>query len=311
MMDQKETTVVKKVAHQGQKLWEPPAKRKILIIAGLIIVFLIVVASMNKQLGDYEIFLGGTVIEKGDKIIIEGESNLLEGARLQGEVLVNEDEVFADTTEIVQKDGSFHMEMDHHQYGDAKVVVTFHFDGTQDEAILEHYGEKGEKLEGPFVFLKEGWDGNLKKAAVSLDLPGSEKTDKHPFVAPVWQERPEDYGDPRVWIKVDEITVDEYKDYFHLSGRTNLLEGSRLKGSYAGNWQEKDTFVKPDGTFEMKIKYKYVEKEPFFTIQFHPFSQWDSIRKVYGQNGENLVGDAVERTGSDQFVEVKFDYQYE
>src|SRR5690606_26448281 len=93
------------------------------------------------------------------KIIIEGESNLIEGSRVIGKVIVNEDEVISDTTELVDKKGKFKMEMDHHQYGDAEVVVLFDFlESYQDENIVKHYGEGGQKLEGPFVFVQEHWD---------------------------------------------------------------------------------------------------------------------------------------------------------
>src|SRR5699024_3235494 len=69
--------------------------------------------------GDYDIYIGGEVIEADDKIVIEGESNLIPGSRVVGEVSVSTDtnyywaretkeyEYLADTTEIVDENGDF------------------------------------------------------------------------------------------------------------------------------------------------------------------------------------------------------------
>src|SRR5699024_10847250 len=64
------------------------------------------------QLGDYEIYLGGEVIEEEDSIMIDGESNLIPGARVVGEVTVGDEEepdFQMDTSEKVQDDGTFEM----------------------------------------------------------------------------------------------------------------------------------------------------------------------------------------------------------
>src|SRR5699024_4232946 len=75
----------------------------------------------NKDQGDYNVYLGGEVIETEDKIIIHGESNLIPGSRVVGEVSVGKNvrhlivpsikdfEFLADTSEIVEDDGSFYM----------------------------------------------------------------------------------------------------------------------------------------------------------------------------------------------------------
>ncbi|MEI3611160.1 hypothetical protein [Pseudogracilibacillus sp. SO30301A] len=43
----------------------------------------------------------------------------------------------------------------------------------------------------------------------------------------------------------------------------------------------------------MKIEYKYSE-DPYFTIKFDPYAQWEIIREAYGYDGEKLVGNLVE-----------------
>lgn len=284
-----------------------------------VIVFLFIVTSMlllascGKKSGSPEVYLGGNVIEKDDKIIIEGESNLKEGSRVIGKVIVNEDEVLSDSTELVDKKGKFKMELDHHQYGDAEVVVLFDFlESYQEEEIIEHYGEGGEKLEGPYVYLDEHWDVERvnKKAEVRLPLHADDDEKKHAFQEPEWGKLPEDYGDPRVWFEVDEITEDG--EYFYLKGRTNLLEGSRIKGWYSDSWGSTDeTRVKPDGSFDMKIEYKYSE-DPYFTIKFDPYaSQWETIRETYGYDGEKLVGNLVETSSGSQYLEAIIEYEHE
>ncbi|NEU30512.1 hypothetical protein GN156_06905 [bacterium LRH843] len=280
---------------------------KVCAYVSLVLCISVLVGCGNK-LGAHDIHLGGEVIEKKDKIVIEGKSNLLPGARVTGEVFVNEDELFAETTELVDKKGNFQMEMDHHQYGDAEVVVTFNFSGVQDEEIVEHYGEGGENLKGPFVYVTEHWGAVEKQASVRLPLSSNDESEKHEFSVPVWNELPDDYGDPRVWIEVDEVNTDE--DYFYLQGRTNLLEGSRIRGSYSNSWNDGSTHVKPDGTFEMKIDYKYSE-DPYFLLEFDPSGQWETIREAYGRDGEKLVGKHVETSGNSQYIEVRIDYTHE
>src|SRR5699024_7781228 len=71
--------------------------------------------------GDYEVYLTGEMIEEDDKIIIEGDSNLLPGSNVIGEVTISsntgsllsdftEYEYQANATETIEEDGSFKME---------------------------------------------------------------------------------------------------------------------------------------------------------------------------------------------------------
>src|SRR5699024_664407 len=279
----------------------------------LLIIAILLVASCGKKAGSPEVHLGGKVVEKGDKIIVEGDSNLIEGSRVIGKVIVNEDEVLSDSTELADKKGKFKMELDHHQYGDAEVIVLFDFlESYQGEEIIEHYGEGGEKLEGPYVYIDEHWDAEMvnKRAEVRLPLYADENEAEHVFAEPEWQDLPEDYGDARVWIEADDIKEDG--EYFYVNGRSNLLEGSKIKGWYSNRWGSPDeTRIKPDGTFELKIEYKYSE-DPYFTIKFEPFaSQWESVKETYGHNGEKLVGNLVETSSGIQHIEAVIEYEHE
>jgi hypothetical protein len=284
--------------------------RSILITSILLTLLLLAGCSSKPKLGDAEIYLGGEVKEKDDKILIDGKSNLKQGARVVGKVIVGENEVLSDSTEVVEKDGSFSMELDHHKYGEAEVVVTFDFTSMQDEAIVEQYGEGGIDMKGPYVYMDEHWNELIQKAEVRLTLSPEDESDTHAFTEPEWQERPEDYGDPRVWIEVDEVTTDD--DYFYLKGKTNLLEGSQISGYYSDRWHESDkTRIKPDGTFELKFEYWYSEDDPSFTVKFEPYSQWHTIEEAYGRNGEKLVGNLVEKSGSSQLIKKFVEYEHE
>jgi hypothetical protein len=237
--------------------------------------------------GDFTIQLGGEVIEQDDKFVIEGKSNLIPGARVVGELWVSEDELFADTTELVKEDGSFRMELDHHQYGEAEFIVRFDFESAQDDPVKRHYGEHGQKLEGPFIYKHEIFGDILKKAEVSVKYDPNKESELV-FKQPKWGKLPEDYGDPRIWIEVDEITEDG--EFYYLHGKSNILEGAEIRGSF-GNNNDK-TQIKPDGTFDLKIEYKYIEDKDF-VIEFDPVYQWNEIEEAYGSKGQKLVGDLV------------------
>ncbi len=261
--------------------------------------------SKEKKQGDASVYLGGEVVEKDDKILIEGQSNLLEGARVTGEVYVNEDELFADTTELVDKKGNFEMDMEHPTYGEAVVVVSFEFDGVQDEEIAEHYGELGEKLEGPYVYITEHYEADQveQKAEVRLVLDEDDEETKHVFAAPEWEKRPKDYGDARVWMEVDEVTDDG--EFFYFTGKSNMLEGAKLKVSHASNTE---TRVQKDGSFEVKLPYQYREDKPI-VVEYRPFDQWGSIAEQYGKNGEKLVGNLVQHEGNQ--LKLVYEIEYE
>lgn len=260
---------------------------------------LLLVSCGGVEQGDLEVSFAGKVVEKDNKIMVEGESNLLEGARLNGYVIVDDGEVLSETSELTDKDGHFTMELDHHQYGDAKVVVLFDFNSSlQEEEIVEHYGEGGQDLEGPFVYVDEHYDMEQvnRKAMVEIPLLASEEASEHEMVAQEWKERPDDYGDPRVWIELDEVTNDD--DYFYIKGSSNIMEGAIVYGNYTGSSGSGEARVNKDGTFEMEIPYQY-DEDAHFEIQFRPYSgQWAMVEDTYGENGEKLVGNLVEDEGN-------------
>ncbi|WP_428911644.1 OmpA family protein [Niallia sp. Krafla_26] len=253
--------------------------------------------SNGVTLGDYNVFLGGEMIETEGKITIKGESNLLPGSRVVGEVLVDDEKFFADTTEIVQEDGSFTMEIDHHDLDETtKVALKFHFDGQQDDSIKRNYGERGQKLTGNYIYTHKGKVGGgdpqniYKMAKTEVTFDQGEEMAVRQFSEPSWYQIPEDMGEPRVWIEIEEIKNDE--NYYYLHGRSNLLEGSILHGSFV--FDNDQASVLPDGSFNMKFKYEYKENAEF-ELKFDPslYYQWNVIKETYGEKGQKLVGDLV------------------
>lgn len=259
------------------------------------------------ELGDYEVTFSGEVTEEDDQFIIDGESNLLPGSRIVGEIVVDDGEtVFSDASELIEEDGSFHIELEHHQYGDAEIIVRFDFDNVQDDEILRHYGDKGQKLEGPFIYKHEVRSEVYQKAEVNLpyDTDGENNLT---IETPEWMEIPEDYGDPRVWVEVDELTEDG--EHLYLDGHSNLMEGSEIEVQY-GNNRDK-TNVRPDGSFSFTFDYEYLEdKEMLITFRPNMF-QWNEIEEAYGKNGQNLVGNLAKKDrfdSSKQYVEKEVDW---
>lgn len=235
--------------------------------------------------GDYNVYIGGEVIETDDKIIINGESNLIPGARVVGEVSVGKNiryifhpkvedvDYLDDTSEIVDDDGSFYMELSHPNLDEeTEVAVKFHFDGQQNDDVIRHYGDRGQKLEGPYIYKHQGEVGGrgpdniFNKAEVkTVFMPEKEKAVRQ-FKEPDWYEDVDDLGDTRVWIEVDEINDDG--DYFYVHGRSNLIEGSRIN-IRRNHSKEAETMVNPDGSFNFKFDYEYKEDVPFI-IEFDP-----------------------------------------
>lgn len=260
------------------------------------------------DLGDFDIQFSGDVKEEDESFIIDGESNLLPDTRITGEIVVDDGEtVFADTSELITEDGTFHMELDHHEYGDAEISIRFDFEGTQEDEIKRHYGEKGQNLEGPFIHkYSTNSDDNLRKAEVNIPYE-SGGTNDLAIKAPEWQELPDDMGDPRVWIEADEVTEDG--EFFYITGSSNIIEGAEIKAEYGGNRTK--TNILPDGTFEMKLDYEYLEDKDLL-ILFHPedYNQYNEIHETYGEEGQKLVGNLVtkDKHTDKQFVEKVVDW---
>lgn len=260
--------------------------------------------------GDYEVVITGEMVEEDDKIYIEGETNLLPGSTLIGEVAISTDtdgylfssdfqeyEFQADTREVVEDDGSFAMEIDHHGEEDKETHVSVRFDlyeGQEDE-ILRHYGENGENMKGPYIYKSRDGEGNkmpkyiFNRAEVVTTYTTGKENVIRQFKEPKLNEPPSDQGDSNVWIEVDEFNDDG--EFFYVQGKSNLVEGTMLELTEDNERHPiSKTLVTQDGSFDFKLPYD-ADTDPKKII-FAPHEyQWNAIERTYGKKGQHLEGD--------------------
>lgn len=281
----------------------------------------------NGEQGDYGVYITGEMTEEDDKIIIEGESNLLPGSKLIGEVSISTDtegyrfssdfqeyEYQADTREVVEDDGSFTMEIDHHNEKDKETHVSVRFDlfENQEDEVRRHYGENGENMEGPYIYQYRDEEGNTmpryifnRAEVVTTFTTGDDKVVRQ-FKEPKLGEIPSDQGDPKVWIEVDEFNDDG--EYYYVQGKSNLIEGSMIELN-RGRRTDARTLINQDGTFDFKMPYE--EDDDPFVIVFRPYEyQWNVIEKTYGSYGQKLEGDLAKGRSHDeeeQYIELELE----
>lgn len=283
----------------------------------------------NGAQGDYEVYITGEMTEEDDKISIEGESNLLPGSKLIGEVSISTDtegylfssdfqeyEYQADTREVVEDDGTFSMEIDHHDEEDKETHVAVRFDlfENQEDEVRRHYGENGENMEGPYIYQHRDEDGNtmpkyiFNRAEVFTTFTTEDDNVVRQFQEPKLGEIPSDQGDPNVWIEVDEFNDDG--EYYYVQGKSNLIEGSMIELlTNSKRHAASKTLVNQDGTFDFKLPRE--DEDTPSRIYFRPDEvQWNVIEKTYGSYGQKLEGDLVKERShneEEQYIELKFE----
>lgn len=262
-----------------------------------------------KDQGDYEVWFEGEADRKGKLVTLKGRTNLLPESGLviwldsvEGTIIGGR----GDTQ--VNEDGTFKTEMKIPKNSDGLLKVQVKFEpSTDNQPIKDHYGENGEKLKGPFVRLQEELDMQQNITLLTLEIPQDESNASAKIKEPEW-DKPEDYGAPAV--RLDEPDIQKDDRYLYIEGKSNLLEGTRLKGSldipnYIVSGLSDVTDVNPDGSYKLIIekpssmnKLKDV-KEYEVVLSVSPAdNQWKSNLEVYGVNGEKFMGDyAVDQNG--------------
>lgn len=262
-----------------------------------------------KDQGDYEVWFEGEADRKGKLVTLKGRTNLLPESGLviwldsvEGTIIGGR----GDTQ--VNEDGTFKTEMKIPKNSDGLLKVQVKFEpSTDNQPIKDHYGENGEKLKGPFVRLQEESDMQQNITLLTLEIPQDESNASAKIKEPEW-DKPEDYGSPAV--RLDEPDIQKDDKYLYIEGKSNLLEGTRLKGSldipnYIVSGLSDVTDVNPDGSYKLIIekpssmnKLKDV-KEYEVVLSVSPAdNQWKSNLEVYGVNGEKFMGDyAVDQNG--------------
>lgn len=256
----------------------------------------------DTTLGNPDILINTEVTIEKDKIIIEGESNLLPDTKINSN---GKSEMFADADFIdsttVQDDGSFSFEF---PFKSEPRQVTLRLNNNSDDAT-ELYGANFEKVTGPHVYQTDTHGEYEVKVNLDIDvtqdLPYSYTV--HP---PKWDEQPDDYGDPDVWMEA-EADNDHHFLYFH--GQSNLMEGAQIGGNLMTADDNIEPFahgftrINPDGSFELKVPYHSLRPGMYMPITYEPKrNTWEDIVNNYGEKGENFTGDLVVQEDDEQTI---------
>lgn len=248
------------------------------------------------DLGDLEVWIGGDVTVEQDQITVEGKSNLLPGTVItssgvgsMGHASVD----FQDSAEV-EADGTFYFEFPGRE---SNITVHLRLYASSQE-IKDHYGEHLEKVTGPQVYLTETHGIYEVKATFYIDT-NKDMPYTMPIEIPEWDDPPEDYGDPNVWMEVD-VTSDH--KYLYFTGKSNLLEGAQVGGNLRNAsggiepYSYDYTQVNPDGSFELRVRYRSLREGMYMPITYDPDrNYWEDVIDAYGEEGEKLEGDLVQR----------------
>lgn len=265
-----------------------------------------------ENMGDPNVWIKGEVTLGDKKVVIKGTSNLPADLTLKGEISAKGYNMFGYRGDAkTENDGSFEMEI---QKPDIKkddlMNVNIMFKPENEaEPVQKIYGEKGEKLTGAYIYQYENSGEMYKMAAVKADFRGSDTAIS--LAEPSW-EVPQDQGSAEVWI---EPVVTKDADHYYVSGRSNLLEGTKvwLNIDLPGRWHvgySDSVPAAPDGSFKLQIKKPKNVKDMYILVQMKPDEDmWPAAQEAYGKKGEKLKGKLVKTEQTDQgplkYVQVK------
>ncbi|HLR52208.1 MAG TPA: OmpA family protein [Candidatus Avamphibacillus sp.] len=248
-------------------------------------------------LGNLEVMIGGKVTVEEDRIRIEGESNLLPGSKIMSS---GQSSTFADADFIdsatVNDDGTFLFEFP----GKSKNrKVTLKLSNSSDE-IDEHYGENLENVTGSQVYMTDTHGEFEVRVDLNIDV-NKELPYSYDIEIPNWGEKPDDFGNPEVWMEAE---VDNDHNYLYFTGRSNLMEGAQIGGNlrFADGGIEPFshgfTRINPDGSFKLKVPYHSLRPGMYMPIVYEPNrNSWEDVVDLYGEKGENFEGDLVVKDG--------------
>ncbi|ADU29533.1 OmpA family protein [Evansella cellulosilytica] len=265
----------------------------------------------QQRSGDFVIDMSAKAHLEDDVIIVEGNSNLLPGTEihLEANTLNEISHSIAlsrlRTVDEVKEDGSFHFEVDRPDVDVFRLYVIVPGDRLRDD-ILEHYGENGERMEGAHIVRTESSIRRevVKNVQIEAIIYLQEDTTQYALTSPDLFDPPEDYGDTEVWIEAD-LTTDHR--YVYVDGRSNLVEGTRLRTNYwrhvpssfvgmAEHMHPYFTTVRKDGRFSVVIPYTTITEESFVIVEAGPTIQSELptlSEDVYGEDFEHITGDIV------------------
>lgn len=265
---------------------------------------------------DLDINMNASAFIEGDRIVVEGSSNIIPGAaiRLSAETIQRTNtQVPLGEQVTVDENGNFRAELNPGRYDSLRLIISL--PANQQDHIQQHYGEFNSKLEGPLIYNEESYDGDMiKEARIEAVVFLQDDVREYSFDAPIRGEKPEDYGDKKVWMEA-EVTNDHR--YLYVTGRSNLIEGTRLSAEYWSSERHHMSqnqiirpyaFVNPDGSFDFMVRYNTLSKDGFlqiYTTDTERSKQTTELTNVYGENFEHVEGEyVVQRPNGSNSVEL-------
>lgn len=248
----------------------------------------------KQDIGNLSIWIGGEVIVKKNKIIVNGKSNLLPGSVISSSgVSTLSIGNFSDKADV-QEDGTFHFKFPPYE---GNATVTFRL-STLEDSTDKQYGGNLEKVTGPQVY-RTARHGEFKVTETVKLVENKKKPYTLPIETPEWDKLPDDYGDPDIWIDNVEVTSDH--QYFYIHGKSNLVEGTSLFSHLTSKSGDPITMaydgakVHPDGSFDLKVRYYSLSQGMYIPIQVKGTNYWDDVVTAYGENMEKVEGDLVKK----------------
>jgi hypothetical protein len=273
-------------------------------------------ADAPKDQGGYEVWFEGEAERKGKLITVKGKTNLLPESSLVIWLDSVEDTIIGGRGDTqVNKDGTFETELKIPMSSEGLLKVQIKFEPSTDkQPIKDHYGGSGEKLKGPFVRNNEDSGSKQNITQLTLEIPQDESNSAVKIKKPEW-EKPEDYGSPTVRIDDPDIQKDER--YIYVEGKTNLQEGTRLRGmldipGYITSGLQDLVDINPDGSYRMIIEnpsaideFKDIKHYELLIRMSPGDNSWNSIKDAYGENGEKLQGEFIVEENNSKTAEKK------
>ena len=276
---------------------------------------------------DEEQMIEGKVIvkESENTIRVEADTNLIEGTKVEvslrrafgildtvGNVSTSKGEINEDGTVIVDFEISDEKFFEKYKGLYAELAIEVQPEEFIDNETKDTYGPHGENFKGPLVYQYEVFEPKQKLSTIVNILVGDEKTE-YAIEIPEREPLPDDYGETDIWMEAE--VVDNDHRFLYVEGKTNILEGVTFSGNYYSDedatlsqvWTTTNTYVEPDGTFSLPVRYDSITEEGYIKIQSAPIRSHNTKKMIYssyGENFEKLSGDVVIQEEDHQEIEL-------
>lgn len=240
--------------------------------------------------------LTGDVEIKDETIEIRGVTNLVPGAKIRVSI-ESSAHIYTGINESdnVQEDGTFVISFPNPKFTNpVKLILRFNPED-QNYDIKKRYRDDGLDLVGPYIHT-EHKDNGSRKVLQSIALVNFTDVGKSLKVeAPAW-DFPKDQGEPKIWMDAE---LEYQGNYIIVSGKSNLIEGSFVKGSLSSSSHtlfgyQDQAYVNPDGSFLLVIQNAGEDvKGKMINIDLSLNSSLKNVKELYGAKGEHLQGEFI------------------